>query len=455
MELNRLLKRQIRRKLGGMDNIPAEWMLFIEEINKSYEHFEKDREMIERAMELSSEELRKSIIEKERADHQAKVKSEFLSLMSHEIRTPLNAVVGMTNILLEENPKENQLQNLNILKFSADLLLSLINDILDFNKIEAGKVVFEEQPFDLYALIHNLSNSFSIKAATKNIKLHALVDDHAPQFVLGDSLRISQILINLLGNAIKFTNEGLVEIRVKCLEQKDGNTLLRFSVQDTGIGIPKEKFNQIFQRFSQAETSTTRQFGGTGLGLSITQRLLELMDTKIELESQVGKGSCFSFKLNLKIAAATINPSIPPGQEAGTTHLFEGRKVLLVEDNNINVIVAKRFLEKWSLDVDVAENGKIAIDKVQSKDYELILMDLHMPIMDGYDAAKAIRLLPHPKFKELPIVALTASADSLSRQQVFKSGMNEVVLKPFQPEELHKTLEHFLNSSRNQSLGER
>lgn len=441
MEFNRLLKKQIRRSFGSIDNASEEMMGFLSTVSESYDHYEKDRIMIERALEL---ELKESNLEKESAKLRSKFKSDFLSMMSHEIRTPLNAVVGITNILLDECKQNDLIENMNTLKFSSDLLLSLINDILDFNKIEDGQVEFEKVEFDLHELLSNLEKSFSIKTkSTGSVDLIVEVDEELPKYLMGDSLRLSQILLNLVGNAIKFTHEGYIKIRLKHLKTEDNKVTIQFNIEDTGIGIPKEKHKLIFGSFSQADANTTRKYGGTGLGLSITKKILKLMDSRIQLESEVGVGSRFFFELTLDISTQ-VGPRKVVSKEIT---YFNNVKILLVEDNQINVLVAKRFLEKWGFEVDTAENGQIAVEKVLQHDYQLILMDLHMPVMDGYDASKTIRALKDPKFLTLPIIALTASADNFSKNRVFDCGMNTIVTKPFVPEELNQVLNQFLMKS--------
>ncbi len=382
---------------------------------------------------------------KKKAEHTALIKAKFLSTMSHEIRTPMNAVIGLTNILLQENPRTDQVENLNTLKFSADLLLSLINDILDFSKIEAGKISFENFDFELHALIQNIKNTIKLKAEEKNLKFETIIDPAVPEMVNGDQVRLSQILTNLTANAIKFTNEGEVLIDLKLISKTEDNVTVRFSVKDTGIGIDESKFEKIFQSFSQADTDTTRKFGGTGLGLSITKKLLDLQGSNINVESKMGKGSNFFFDLTFQ----TATQAVPENKNENRSYNFEsfkGTKILLVEDNKINVLVAKKFLNKWNLNIDTAENGEIALEMIQNTDYKLVLMDLEMPVMDGYTATQKIRQLKLSKYKNLPIIALSASAISDFRTKAIKVGMNEFVTKPFNPGELHNVISRFIKT---------
>jgi signal transduction histidine kinase/CheY-like chemotaxis protein len=384
------------------------------------------------------------IQEKENAEHKAAIETQFLSTMSHEIRTPMNAVIGLSNILLHENPRTDQVENLETLKFSADLLLSLINDILDYSKMEAGKVTIENLEFNLLGVVNSLKNALNIRAVDKQIQLNVDFPSAIPRQVMGDQVRLSQILTNLVGNAIKFTEKGSVDINLKLITRSKETTTIRFEIADTGIGISKDKFDQIFTSFSQAEADTTRKFGGTGLGLSITKRLLELQNSEIHLKSKLGEGSIFYFDLEFKNVIKKEAIEEKPIPNFTSFENFNGESVLLVEDNLINVMVAKKFLSKWNLKVDVAENGKIALDKVESNEYEIILMDLNMPVMDGYTATQEIRELRDTKYKTIPIIALSASAVAGFRQKAIDAGMDAFVTKPFNPEELYRVLAKFI-----------
>lgn len=377
---------------------------------------------------------------KEIAEQSAIAKTLFLSSMSHEIRTPLNAIIGLTRLLAEENPKPEQVENINTLQFSARNLLVLINDILDFNKIEAGKIVLEQIDFDLTENLKNIVNGFQVASEDNRNLLKINIDDKIPALVKGDPTRLSQILINLIGNAVKFTQQGKVSISATLKAQTATEVTILFSVADTGIGIAKEKQSAIFEGFTQATAETTRKYGGTGLGLAITKRLLEMQNSQIHLESEVGKGSTFSFELTLQYSHKK--------QTTGTQILptllepFSNQSVLVAEDNLANQLVAKRFLTKWGLKVSIAENGEVALKLLQYEDFALILMDIQMPIIDGYEAAIAIRKID--KYKNLPIIALTASVTSGIREKVLAVGMNDYVLKPFEPEELYHKIAMWL-----------
>jgi signal transduction histidine kinase/CheY-like chemotaxis protein len=386
------------------------------------------------------------IKEKEIAEQKAEVKAKFLSTMSHEIRTPMNAVIGLTNIMLEESKDEEQKENLKTLKFSADLLLALINDVLDYSKLEAGEIHFEKITIDLHLLVQNIGKTLRVQADKKQIPLEINLAPDVPQFIVSDPVRLSQILTNLIGNAIKFTEKGRVSLVIQAMTANSSEATIRFSVRDTGIGIPSDKFETIFQSFSQADAATTRKFGGTGLGLSITKRMLELQGSEIHVESIVGKGSNFSFDLTIPVEShASPSETFASLASMPAKIHFDNSPVLLVEDNNINVMVALKFLKKWGLDVDVAENGQVALNKIQQKHYELVLMDLDMPVMDGYEATKAIRASKDERIRNTPVIALSASAVSDFREKAMVVGMNEYVTKPFKPEELYVALNRFLN----------
>lgn len=362
-------------------------------------------------------------------------KSQFLATMSHEIRTPMNAVIGFTHLLLRD-AREDQMEFLNILRFSGENLLVLINDILDFSKIEAGKIVLEEVVFSLSELMGNIRSALSDKASSKGIKLKLLIDDGIPNLVMGDPVRLGQIVTNLVSNAVKFTENGSVVISVLDSGESNDFSTIYFEVKDTGIGIAEDQRESIFESFTQASSETTRKFGGTGLGLAISRRLLELMDSKIYLESTIGAGSLFYFELKLK-----KNKVIKPAKKflgalAGKKSL-KNIRMLIADDNHINTLLARELLRQWEGQCDVAENGVEALKLVKDNVYDLVMMDLQMPEMDGYQATEEIRKLDGDQYQTLPIIALTASAMLDIKDRAYAAGMNDYISKPFNPEELY------------------
>lgn len=397
-------------------------------------------------------EFQQALIEaKEKAEAAAIAKTNFLSTMSHEIRTPMNAVIGLTNLLIQEGPREDQLENLNILKFSGENLLVLINDILDFNKIEAGRVEFEEIDFSLKTVANTIKEALGVKAKEKGIGLRIYMDSSLPEVVAGDPTRLSQILNNLIGNAVKFTEKGKVTVDIALQKEEDDTICIDFEVQDTGIGIPPDKIASVFESFTQSNSTITRKYGGTGLGLSITRKLVELQGSSIKLESEEGVGSTFSFYLKFKKSQRnSIEEHV--SKELPLVESLLGVKVLLVEDNKVNQMVATKFLGYWGIETDLAETGLQATEMVLEKDYDLILMDLHMPVMDGYTATKIIRAYEDEKYKKLPIMALTASVLQPSRSGVEEAGMTDFVSKPFKPEELNRKIAQYTQRVKEQHL---
>ncbi|MBL7905376.1 MAG: response regulator [Bacteroidales bacterium] len=395
-----------------------------------------------------NEDLSHKNLELEQAKSQAEAasiaKSQFLSVMSHEIRTPMNAVIGATNLLMRDNPRPDQLEDLKILKFSADNLLGIINDILDLNKIEAGKLVIESIDFNLKNLAEGVYASMLHKAKEKKIDFRFEYDPRLPLFILSDPLRIAQILNNLVSNAIKFTEKGGVLLEVLLSGKQEEMLDIEFRVSDTGIGIEAEMFDEIFAAFTQASSDTSRKFGGTGLGLAITSRLLEMLGSTIRLQSEPGEGSTFSFVLH--VSESLRNQAEPADRDssAGSGRKFEGQHILLVEDNKINAIIARKFMEEWNLKVDVAFDGLQAIGKLDQGNYHLILMDLQMPGMDGYKTTSIIRSRGAEPFLSIPVIALTASSKAEVQEKISQAGMNDYVSKPFDPEELHSKLSAYL-----------
>ncbi|NGP88694.1 ATP-binding protein [Fodinibius halophilus] len=379
---------------------------------------------------------------KAKVEEGSKAKSEFLTTMSHEIRTPMNAIIGMTNLLVKDNPREDQLEQLEILDFSAKTLLSLINDVLDFSKIESGKIEFEEVPFKLEDVLSSVLESFRFTASKKDVRLYMDMKDTLPDVLIGDPNRLTQILNNLVSNAVKFTEEGSVGVIVQLMEDEDPYKI-KFSVCDTGIGISKEKKDEIFKSFTQERTENSRVFGGTGLGLTISKKLVELQGGEIYLESEKGKGSTFFVEIPFE-AKQDENAQTTSFNQFSLPDSLNGCTVMVVEDNAINQKVMMRFLDKWNIEAVVVEHGKEALEVLEERYVNLILMDLQMPVMDGYEATRKIRKMSDKKKSNIPIVALTAAALKEVKEKVFASGMNDYLTKPFNPPELQKKLEYYI-----------
>lgn len=437
------------------------WMVFNKFSESKDLAEERNEELLEQTQELNKELLKKkSQLEenvqkleeaKMKVEEGSRAKTEFLSTMSHEIRTPMNAIIGMTNLLAKDNPREDQLEQLEILDFSAKTLLSLINDVLDFSKIESGKIDFEMLNFDLKYLLRGIQESFRFNAEKKGIDLKLVVGDDVPDILLGDSARLTQILNNLVSNAVKFTDEGEVKISVRQNHREGEKVGIEFTVSDTGVGISKDKQENIFESFTQERTDTSRIFGGTGLGLTISKKLVELQDGTISLESTKGEGSTFTVNLDFEIGDEEKVDKLQSEKRLDTESL-EGIKVLLVEDNVINQKVMTRFLEKWNIDITVANDGSEALDKIADNHYHIILMDLQMPNMDGYQSSQAIRTIDDQRKRNVPIIALTAAALKEVKEKVYAAGMNDFITKPFNPAELQEKLEyHVLNQQQNSS----
>lgn len=337
----------------------------------------------------SSEYERELVKAKKKAEEASQAKSEFLSSMSHELRTPLNAVIGLTILLLEENPKPEQIENLNNLKFSSETLLSLINDILDFSKIEERRISLESIVFRIDSLLGSVFKSFDLKAKEKLLKLVTHVDANFPSTVKADPTRLLQILNNLLSNAIKFTREGEISVNAKLISQTDTSYLIQLQIQDTGIGIPEEKLQLIFDKFMQVSGDTTRRFGGSGLGLAISKGLLDLMGGTIEVKSLLGVGTTFTVTLPVEKTLETIDTDVNLEQIDYTT--LRGSRILIADDILINREIVARFLTKWGVEIGHAVDGIDVLDQLKLNHYDVILMDLHMPDMDGYQATQVIR----------------------------------------------------------------
>ena len=370
---------------------------------------------------------------KEEAEKSSHFKSEFLSIMSHEIRTPMNAVIGTTNLLLSEDPKPDQLEYLNTLKFSGENLLAIINDILDYNKIEAGKLELNKTPFNIYHLVQKIKQSFYARASEKDLEVELIVDSSIPEYLTGDQIRLSQVLNNLLSNAVKFTHKGKVSVRLDTEILNNKGVTVKFTVADTGIGIATENLDMIFDPFTQESQNSGNDYGGTGLGLAITKRLVDLHQGTISVISEPGKGTAFTFTITFDIAPKESVKENQPQPALGTKSAdLSGMRLLLVDDNKMNLLIASKFLRKWQIEVDEAISGALAIEMAQNNNYDLIIMDLQMPVMDGFEATKIIKQA-NP---QIPVIALTADAMPETQNKAFAAGMCDYLTKPFVPEVL-------------------
>lgn len=387
------------------------------------------------------------IVAKEKAELASKTKANFLSTVTHELRTPLYAVTGLSNMLLDENPKPEQVQHLKSLKFSGDYLLTFINDILQINKIEANKVDIEPESFNLKKKINNIILALNNSALDNNIKIHFEYDADLPENFVADQLKISQILINLIGNSIKFTKDGDIWIRVYKIEQKDSTYTLRFEVEDNGIGISQEKQDEMFESFSQGSIQINRKYGGTGLGLSIVKGLIGILKGDIYMKSELGEGTTFYFEIPLEYTSVEEASEKAPTYFDGDTSELDltNVKILVVEDNKINQMITKKILTKMNLVCDIVDNGEDAVEMIKTNDYNIILMDIHMPGISGIEATKKVRAFD----KELTIFALTAVTIEDKMHEFEEAGFTDIIPKPFKQEEFEKKLYNALAGKKN------
>ncbi|WP_179349902.1 ATP-binding protein [Winogradskyella pacifica] len=386
------------------------------------------------------------IVAKEKAELASKTKANFLSTVTHELRTPLYAVTGLTNMLLDEEPLDHQIPHLKSLKFSGEYLLTFINDILQINKIEANKVEIDPEHFNLKNKLENVISALSNSAKDQDTQIHFEYEKGLPETFVGDQLKISQILINLLGNAIKFTKDGDIWVRAYKIDLKDNIYNLRFEIEDNGIGITKEKQDHMFESFSQGSVQINRKYGGTGLGLSIVKGLIQILKGKIYLKSELGKGTTFFFEIPLEYDKNADKLEVV---EVIKVNKMEGLdlsnvKILIVEDNKINQMITKKILNKMNLYCDVVDNGEAAVEKVKEVTYDVVLMDIHMPGISGLEATKIIRTFD----KELTIFALTAVTLEDKMHEFGDAGFDDIISKPFKQEDFEDKLHAALSGEK-------
>lgn len=407
----------------------------MEEKKKAYEIIEESN--IELQLATNNAKLKTQI-----AEDAVKSKQQFLSNMSHEIRTPMNAIIGFTNVILRTILDDHQREYINAIKVSGDSLIVLINDILDLAKVDSGKMTFEKIPFNLTESVSSMLQLFEPKTKEWNVVLETKYDNNIPQFIIGDPLRFRQIILNLLSNAVKFTKKGNITLYVSLVKENANSLTLRFSLKDTGIGIAEEKLKSIFNSFEQASRETSRSFGGSGLGLAIVKQLVELQNGTVMVTSEIGKGSTFSFtlgfaKVNSKFKGKDNGSPNERNKNKKTESRLGKLRVLVAEDVPLNQLLIKIVLLDFGFDFDIAANGKIAIEYLTKNKYDLILMDLQMPEMDGFEATQYIR---NQLKSSIPIIALTADVTTMNNIKCEAAGMNDYISKPLDEELLLKKI---------------
>lgn len=450
---------RVRGKYNGTDEIGKLSKAFnnmLEKIEKHEQALSEANSQLEIKVEQRTEELtqknEKLVEANALVEQSTKAKEQFLATMSHEIRTPLNAIIGFQELLKNTQLDEEQKDYVESIDFAGKNLLVIINDILDLSKIEAGKFDFNQDMLNVRQALNSVKELIEFNAKEKNIQLVLNHDESIPETVIGDAARFNQILLNLVGNAVKFTEKGMVSISSKLISINVDLVLCEFTIKDTGIGIPKDKLGIIFERFTQASPDTTRRYGGTGLGLTIVKQLLTLQGGKISVESEEGHGSVFTFYLpftKAKTQAKAVDTIMKSGAEIAAQNLNSGKKIniLVAEDTPLNQKLLKKIVHKWGYNMDVAANGKEALALLDKNNYDIILMDIQMPEMDGYTASTIIRALPDEHKKSIPIIALTAHASNEEAQKCLGLGMNAYISKPFDSNALLNTIFQLVNKT--------
>jgi signal transduction histidine kinase/CheY-like chemotaxis protein len=388
---------------------------------------------------LLREKNKELILAKNKAEKASKARSEFLSTVSHELRTPLNAINGITHLLLEDSPKKTQLKYLESLKFSGNYLTTFINEILEINKIDSTKVEIENISFNLKELLFNIQSSLKELATANKNYFNLEIDETIPDNLIGDPTKISQIILNLINNALKFTQNGHVNVIAKLYAITEDRATVYFEIVDTGIGIPEDKLQTVFESFSQGSIEVNRKYGGTGLGLTIVKKLIELLGGEIKLKSEVGKGSTFTFKLDFKINTEPLE--VVEEKKPYSDTQLKHKSILLIEDNKINQMITRKMLENKAITCEIIDNGEDAVELLKVKRFDMILMDVHLPGINGTTATKLIREFD----KTTPIIALTAISLDENRDMLLSYGMNDVITKPFVPDEFYSIIARFFD----------
>ncbi|MDO9261522.1 MAG: ATP-binding protein, partial [Flavobacteriaceae bacterium] len=442
----KVLRTEIRNKTKRGDYywVDSTIIPFVDENNIPFQYVAIQSDI------TSKKEFEEQLVQaKQEAENSLKIKEEFISNMSHEIRTPMNALIGFTDLLLETELTTEQREHLVTIKNSEKLLLTLINDILDLAKLESGKIYLENIPFNIHDTLNEVVKLLRVNAEDKKIELELFINSKVPQIIIGDTTRIQQIMLNTVGNAIKFTEKGEVSIYVKSIITHHKEVNITFEIKDTGIGIPKSKLDTIFDSFEQVSNSTTRLYGGTGLGLSIVKKLVDSMQGDITVESEVGVGSTFKIRIPFKIvdnSTISLAQILPQKKNEDLAPL--GLKVLLVEDNKTNQLLAKTRLNRWDCEVFIANHGQEAMDLLEKYPFDVVLMDIQMPIMNGFEATSAIRSSENTAYNQIPIIAMTAHASHKEAEKAIKRGMNDYIFKPFDAEVLHRKIHKYTTDSK-------